>query len=340
MGTKSSIETKGVFKEEYVKSYLGQVHSFYKIKSHLGIGGISTIYLAEEVKTGLPRAIKEVRRVRMTKQKIDALKNEIGILKKLDHPNIMKIYEIIESPYAFFIVCEPLTGGSLMEKILGLKYDPSKNVSNRKEYVNQISLKIKSKDFGIDEETAKKYMKDILYALSYCHSQNIVHNDIKPDNFVFENDSETPKLKLIDFGIANHDPSETDEENIGQIHYRAPETFENLIYGHESGISTYKSDVWGAGIIMFILLARECPIKGTSEKSVKSQLKKGLKGPINNIIASEPAKELLKKMLRIDPKKRISASDALKDPWFCEDEEINEKNLKDTIELMKNFKVI
>ena len=201
--SQSSDESKKEIKRyEFINHHIGHILNYYKITKHLGIGNSGTVFYATEIKTKLNRAIKEVRKSTMTAESSQSLINEIDILKSIDHPNIMKIYEVIESPYAFYLVCELLEGENLMEKILS------------------------DEGYMPDEKTIAMNMDDILYALNYCHTQDIVHNDLRPDNLLFENQYLDAKLKLIDFGNSFRiDRPDIPQTQCRQKHYRSPESF-------------------------------------------------------------------------------------------------------------------
>lgn len=160
----------------FVHRTQGNLLELYEVRALLGQGAFGKVYRATCKVTGVERAIKALDKTTMTKANAVRVQREIEILKQVDHPNIVKIVEVIEDPRYINIVQEICEGGELFERI------------------------IKTKKF--DEETAAKYMYQIISAVVHCHRLNIVHRDLKPENILFENRSEDSVLKIIDFGIS------------------------------------------------------------------------------------------------------------------------------------------
>ena len=165
-----------VSRSRFVKKRQGTFQHFYEFQENLGTGAFGAVYRVKERRSGLIRAMKEVRKSQISEEQRAVILNEINLLTELDHPNIMKIYEYIESEKFFYIVCEALTGGELFNLIKKCRTLP--------------------------EETTAKYIKDALSGIFYIHSMGIVHNDLKPENLLLENSSPSAEVKIIDFGIA------------------------------------------------------------------------------------------------------------------------------------------
>mmetsp|Transcript_30061 Transcript_30061/g.5435 ORF Transcript_30061/g.5435 Transcript_30061/m.5435 type:complete len:165 (+) Transcript_30061:249-743(+) len=150
------------------------------------------------------------------------VREEIQIIKNLDHPNIARVIEIIEDDKHFYLASELCTGEELLTKL--------------------------ELEGNIGEVQAAKYMLDILDALSYCHNAGIIHRDIKPENLLFESKASDAKLKLIDFGISHRrSVSLTPNEIVGTLYYIAPEVLEGQI--------DEKSDVWSCGVLLYLILS-------------------------------------------------------------------------------------
>ena len=168
---------------------------------------------------------------------------------------------------------------------------------------------------SFDEEKAAYIMSQILSAVNYLHSKNIVHRDIKPENMLVESKTggkkEMVNIKLIDFGTCNFF---NDKQNltlkVGSPYYIAPEVLKRNY--------NEKCDIWSCGVILYILLVGEPPFKGSCTEDLLHNVEKGkfsMDGPVWNKISSE-AKDLVIKMLELDPKKRISAKDAMDHTWI------------------------
>jgi len=171
------------------------------------------------------RAIKSLDRGRLPKAQRKKLLYEVDLLKEMvksmqDHPNILKIYEVIKDDRYYHIVTELLTGGELFDRIsTGVRYS---------------------------ERKIAEYMTQILSAVNYCHQKRIIHRDIKPENLVFENPNENAMLKVIDFGASCvYDESATGI--VGTAYYIAPEVLQSHTYDE-------KCDIWSCGTILYMLL--------------------------------------------------------------------------------------
>lgn len=154
----------------------GSLLDLYEMKALLGKGAFGKVFHAVSKSTGCERAIKALDKTSLHRDRSERVQREIEILKEVDHPNIVKIVEVIEDSRYIYIVQELCVGGELFERI------------------------IKQRLFS--EEIAARYMYQILSAVVHCHRLNIVHRDLKPENILFETTSENSILKVIDFGIS------------------------------------------------------------------------------------------------------------------------------------------
>ena len=172
-----------------------------------------------------------------------SFKNEIAILKQLDHPNIVSLYEVYSDNDFIYIVTEYLTGGELFDL-----------VNNRKLF---------------DEKAAAKVMKQILSAVSYCHHKNIAHRDIKPKNILFVEEKIGYDVKIIDFGLSRLFQKDHNMYNtVGSPYYIAPEVL-NQKYNQ-------KCDVWSCGVILYILLSGMPPFTGSNKEELNDNIKTGM----------------------------------------------------------------
>lgn len=261
-----------------------QIFDIYDLQSLIGEGTYGKVYIASHKTTKALRAIKIINKLTIKDTDLQSeFINEVSILKMTDHPNILRLFEFFEDNRNYYLVTEYLTGGELLDFILTYK--------------------------SITEAETAYYMKQLLSAVAYLHSLNIVHRDIKLENLIFESTEKNSPLKLIDFGT-----SVVLTRNLknfkGTISYLAPEVIQNNY--------TEKCDVWSVGVCMYILLSGTMPFGGRNEKEIIQGIMRGnyqLTGGNWDRISPQ-AKNLIRKMIQSDPKLRISANEALHDKWI------------------------
>ena len=263
----------------------------YKKLHILGEGTFSTVYEAQNRITDIMRAMKIIKRQKHSseQEKIE-ITNEINILKTMDHPNIVKIFEFYSNKDSYSIIMEYCRGGQLVSEI---------------------------KNYGpFDEKYTAYVMYQIFSAINYCHSMNIIHRDLKPENILIVSKNKSnnyPNIKIGDFGM-----SKVVEKNaiqnlvVGTIYYVAPEVIKKKY--------NEKCDIWSCGVIMYVLLTKKPPFNGEMTEEIIASIEKGeydLKSPPFDKI-SKSALDLIQKLLNKDVEKRISAQEALNHPWFKE----------------------
>ena len=291
----------------------------YKKLKLLGEGFFSTVYEVQNRITDIMRAMKAIKKNSEIKQDEKEIINEINILKTIDHPNIVKIFEFYSNSQNYSIIMEYCKGGQLYEEI-----------RNKAPF---------------DEEYTAYVMYQIFSAINYCHGMNIIHRDLKPENILIVNrykNNYYPNVKICDFGMAKMIHKNQDENKfVGTIYYVAPEVIQKKY--------NEKCDLWSCGVIMYIMLSRKPPFGGEGANEIMANIQKGTldleSHPFDTI--SENAKDLIRKLLTRDVKKRISAQEALNHPWFKElkskelyneiqDEKIIEKLLNNLKKYKKN----
>lgn len=261
----------------------------YQMLRELGCGQFGKVYLAEHQVTGERRAVKVVHKRKSSG--IAANNNFIGeveILARLNHPNIIKIYEMFEDERKYYVVSELCTGGELFE------------------YITQRG--------HLSETVAAEIMQQLLSAVNYCHENHIVHRDLKPENLLLDSvpiEGERLTIKLIDFGTSTlYSGDNKLKQKLGTAYYIAPEVL-RMDYNE-------KCDVWSCGVILYILLCGAPPFTGKTDDEILENVKTGkfnfLQEEWRNI--SVEAKSLIKRMLVMDTGKRLSARECLEDHWI------------------------
>jgi len=266
--------------EDSIKDKLFE--DFYLLGKELGKGATSTVYKCQQKGTGQTWAVKIINK------KVDkkVVKTECGVLLKIKHKNVIRLKEIFETPTQIHLVLELVTGGELFDRIVLRGY--------------------------YTEKDASVCVKEMLDAIKYLHENDVVHRDLKPENLLYENNSEESPLKIADFGLSKIIGPEVQMQTVcGTPGYCAPE----ILTGSKYDPSV---DMWSIGVITYILLSGYEPFY--SEQGEQDMFKRILKcdyefhAPWWDEI-SENAKDLVKKLLVLDPSKRLSASQALAHSW-------------------------
>jgi len=255
---------------------------YTKIKL-LGKGTFGEVFLVKHNVTGIIRAMKVIDKNNEEEYSDEEILNEINILKKIDHPNIMKIFEFYSTPTTYYLILEFCEGGDLNDFVS----------------TNKLS-----------EFQVIYIMFQIFSAMNYCHKMNILHRDLKPDNILIKkNEDGLCRVKICDFGTSSiFKKGQNHKEIIGTLCYMAPEVFKEKY--------NQKCDLWSCGVIMYILLTGKTPFIGRDDDQI---IEKILFDSYNTDLIKKynrHTKELLSKLLEKDPKKRISADEALNHKVF------------------------
>ena len=219
----------------------------YKVLSRLGDGSYGTVYLAVNLMTKANVAMKKINKVKENEIDEMEIKNEINILKKLDHPNIVKILEFYSTDKSYYIITDYCSCGEL--------YNQIKNQYNE----NQLAV----------------LFYQLFSGLCYLHTNNIVHRDLKLENILIseiEKDKSTNKnlfwIKIIDFGTAKiFEKNKNEKAVVGSSYYIAPEVL------HKN--YNEKCDTWSAGVILYMLIVGRAPFDGVDDDQIISNIKKG-----------------------------------------------------------------
>jgi calcium-dependent protein kinase len=300
-------------KESFVTIIEGDITQFYEVQKKIGEGAYGKIYKVRNKQSGDIRAMKQVTKTKI--QDMGKFQTEIKILSMLDHPNIVRLFEVIEDDKYYNLLEELCTGGELLTRAQ--------------------KTELKEKDIA-------RIFYQIISGVAYIHGMGIAHRDLKLENILFSTENPMSPIKIIDFGFSvfmdknneklKEDKKDKDNENtdpkkfgfkrlkskVGTLYYISPE----IIKGNYDE----KCDIWACGVILYILLAGYPPFSGNTDKEVYNLIT-NLKYDFDkerwkNI--SKYAKELIKNMLT-PAKNRFSAKQVLASKWF-------EIKLKDNID--------
>ncbi|KAK8967580.1 Calcium-dependent protein kinase 1 [Platanthera guangdongensis] len=259
----------------------------YTLGKKLGQGQFGVTYLCVEKGTGKEYACKSIAKRKLTSQEdVEDVRREIQIMHHLaGHQNVISIKGAYEDAISVHVVMELCAGGELFDRII-----------QKGHYT---------------ERKAAELTRVIVGVVETCHSLGVMHRDLKPENFLFVSQAEDALLKTIDFGLSIFfKPGETFSDVVGSPYYVAPEVLLKK-YGPEA-------DVWSAGVIIYILLSGVPPFWAEAEQAIFDEVLDGdldfESDPWPSI--SDSAKDLVKKMLVRNPKKRLTAHEVLCHPWI------------------------
>ncbi|XP_057308525.1 calcium/calmodulin-dependent protein kinase type IV-like [Hydractinia symbiolongicarpus] len=279
------------------------VEDYFDIGQEVGRGATSVVKIVTQKGTKDRFAMKQM------KKNVDKkiIRTEIGILLRLRHPNIIRLKEIFESETHLFLVLELVTGGELFDRIV-------------------------EKGF-YSEQDAALCVKQLCEAVGYLHDNDIVHRDLKPENLLYANESKDSPLKLADFGLSKMlTTSSTMQTVCGTPGYCAPE----VLLGKEYGPAV---DMWAVGVIAYIMLCGFEPFY--DDRGDQAMFQKILKCDFEFVSpwwdeVSLNAKDLVSKLIVADPKKRLTAKQALEHPWV-QGKGANIKHMEKTQTKLKEF---
>ncbi|XP_047194688.1 calcium/calmodulin-dependent protein kinase type II delta 1 chain isoform X22 [Hippoglossus stenolepis] len=281
----------------------------YQLYEELGKGAFSVVRRCMKISTGQEYAAKIINTKKLSARDHQKLEREARICRLLKHPNIVRLHESISEEGFHYLVFDLVTGGELFEDIVAREY--------------------------YSEADASHCIQQILEAVLHCHQMGVVHRDLKPENLLLASKLKGAAVKLADFGLAIE--VQGDQQAwfgfAGTPGYLSPEVLRKDPYGKPV-------DMWACGVILYILLVGYPPFWDEDQHRLYQQIKAGaydFPSPEWDTVTPE-AKDLINKMLTINPAKRVTATDALKHPWICQRSTVaSMMHRQETVECLKKF---
>ncbi|XP_076464476.1 MAP/microtubule affinity-regulating kinase 3-like isoform X9 [Babylonia areolata] len=252
----------------------------YRLIKTIGKGNFAKVKLAKHVPTGKEVAIKIIDKTQLVPSSLQKLFREVRIMKLLDHPNIVKIFEVIETEKTLYLVMEYASGGEVFDYLVA--------------------------HGRMREKEARAKFRQIVSAVQYCHQKHIVHRDLKAENLLLDGDM---NIKIADYGFSNEFvPGNKLDTFCGSPPYAAPELFQGKKYDGP------EVDVWSLGVILYTLVSGSLPFDGQNLKELRERVLRG-KYRIPFYMSTD-CENLLKKFLVLNPVKRLSLENIMKDRWI------------------------
>lgn len=252
----------------------------YNLGRTIGKGNFAVVKVARHEITKSKVAVKIVDKTCIDEENLLKIYREIDILKKMKHPHIIKLYQVMESETKLFLVTEYAGAGEVFEYL--------------------------RKNSRMNENEARRVFKQMLSAVAYCHSMGVVHRDLKAENVLFTEDMD---IKLVDFGFSNYANEDTLLQTwCGSPPYAAPELFLGEKYCGQ------KSDVWSLGVVLYILVCGGFPFPSSSIERLRNAV---LDGHISiPFYVSTECADLIRRMLVVNPRQRFTIRQILQHRWF------------------------
>ncbi|XP_037715418.1 MAP/microtubule affinity-regulating kinase 3-like [Drosophila subpulchrella] len=263
------------------QSYVnGNGNGVYKIIKTLGKGNFAKVKLAIHVPTGREVAIKVIDKTVLNASAREKLYREVKSMKLLNHPNIVRLFQVIESERSLYLVMEYASGGELFDHLV--------------------------KNGRMKEPDARVLFRQLVSAIQYCHSKSVVHRDLKGENLLLD---QHMNIKIADFGFSNTFDSNTPLESFcGSPPYAAPELFMGKKY------SGPEADTWSLGVVLYSLVSGALPFDGGSLSELRERVIRG-KYHVPYYISID-CERLIRKFMVLNPAKRTTLLAAMSDKWI------------------------
>lgn len=254
----------------------------YVLGKTLGVGSTGRVKLGTHVDTNHSVAVKIVSKEFLASKASlqKKIEREITLMKLIHHPNVMSLYDVYESDKELFLVLEFVEGGELFDYLV--------------------------KRGRLPEREALIFFQQIINGLDFCHQHLVCHRDLKPENLLLDS---SLNVKIADFGMATLQPEgKYLETSCGSPHYASPEIIKGEKYDGAS------ADIWSCGVILYALLTGNLPFDDENIRKLLGKVKTGLYFLPNSL--SEGSRDLIKRMLVVDPAKRITMHEIKQHPWY------------------------
>ncbi|XP_075883782.1 MAP/microtubule affinity-regulating kinase 3a isoform X19 [Nelusetta ayraudi] len=252
----------------------------YRLLKTIGKGNFAKVKLARHILTGREVAIKIIDKTQLNPNSLQKLFREVRIMKILNHPNIVKLFEVIETERTLYLVMEYASGGEVFDYLVA--------------------------HGRMKEKEARAKFRQIVSAVQYCHQKHIVHRDLKAENLLLDADM---NIKIADFGFSNEFTLGNKLDTFcGSPPYAAPELFQGKKYDGP------EVDVWSLGVILYTLVSGSLPFDGQNLKELRERVLRG-KYRIPFYMSTD-CENLLKRFLVLNPSKRGTLEQIMKDRWI------------------------
>uniref|UniRef100_A0A673A8L2 MAP/microtubule affinity-regulating kinase 3 n=1 Tax=Sphaeramia orbicularis TaxID=375764 RepID=A0A673A8L2_9TELE len=252
----------------------------YRLLKTIGKGNFAKVKLARHILTGREVAIKIIDKTQLNPTSLQKLFREVRIMKGLNHPNIVQLFEVIETDKTLYLIMEYASGGEVFDYL----------VSHGR----------------MKEVEARAKFRQIVSAVHYCHTKNIVHRDLKAENLLLDADA---NIKIADFGFSNEFTLGNKLDTFcGSPPYAAPELFQGKKYDGP------EVDVWSLGVILYTLVSGSLPFDGQNLKELRERVLRGkYRVPF---YMSTDCEGILRRFLVLNPAKRCTLEQVMKDKWI------------------------
>ncbi|XP_037824663.1 serine/threonine-protein kinase BRSK1 isoform X5 [Lucilia sericata] len=251
----------------------------YRLEKTLGKGQTGLVKLGVHCVTGKKVAIKIINREKLSESVLMKVEREIAIMKLIDHPHVLGLSDVYENKKYLYLILEHVSGGELFDYLV--------------------------KKGRLTPKEARKFFRQIISALDFCHSHSICHRDLKPENLLLD---EKNNIKIADFGMASLQPAGSMlETSCGSPHYACPEVIRGEKYDGR------KADVWSCGVILYALLVGALPFDDDNLRQLLEKVKRGV-FHIPHFVPPD-CQSLLRGMIEVNPERRLTLAEINRHPW-------------------------